>query len=173
VSTKRTLYYLKQTMTETQKWYQRYLQTDHWRELRLTKLEEVGHKCEKCRKKSRLQVHHLKYTPYKERLADLQVLCEACHEEAHGLENEAKFEKREIPAPPPPVQVRDHKSPMRLLYELHHLFTTFQFDGQEQLFAHLKRVPRKKLTAFMNKNAETAFAKEIWTFLHGRGSKHR
>lgn len=156
-------------MTDSQQWYQRYLQTDHWRELRLCKLEEIGNRCEKCKRKSRLHVHHLKYTPYGERLADLQVLCEECHEHVHGLEREAKFEK--LPDPPVvPIAVRGpkvgkHKKHKHTLQELHYLFTSYQFDGPEQLREHLRKIPRKLMNRYMNDNAGTPFAKELWTFL--------
>lgn len=72
-----------QFMQSSRQKYQTYLQTDHWRELRLLKLEMVGNKCEKCPCRQRLQVHHLRYDPYRESLNDLQVLCENCHENAH------------------------------------------------------------------------------------------
>jgi 5-methylcytosine-specific restriction endonuclease McrA len=66
--------------------YKRYLQGDHWKELRETKLIESNGRCQKCKRTSNLQVHHLTYDRKgHERLTDLMVLCERCHEKEHNL----------------------------------------------------------------------------------------
>lgn len=66
--------------------YAKYLRTDHWIELRGAKLLEANGRCQKCRSKHKLQVHHLTYErKWKERLTDLMVLCERCHEKEHNL----------------------------------------------------------------------------------------
>lgn len=66
--------------------YQKYLRSDHWLELRSAKLESADWKCEKCKRKSNLQVHHISYVRLgKELLSDLMVLCERCHEKEHDL----------------------------------------------------------------------------------------
>lgn len=66
--------------------YKRYIQSDHWKELRETKLMESNGRCQKCKRTSNLQVHHLTYDRKGcERLSDLMVLCERCHEKAHNL----------------------------------------------------------------------------------------
>lgn len=78
----------------TRTWYTgTYLLSDHWKELRLVKMDDVGHKCEVCRRRYGLEVHHRAYRPYKERLSDLQVLCDECHARHHEAEMSAKYEK--------------------------------------------------------------------------------
>jgi 5-methylcytosine-specific restriction endonuclease McrA len=66
--------------------YKQYLQSDYWKELRETKIMESNGRCQKCKRTSNLQVHHLTYDRKGcERLSDLMVLCERCHEKAHNL----------------------------------------------------------------------------------------
>lgn len=67
--------------------YQEYLRSDHWRDIRESKLTTAGYKCEKCGKDAidaNLEVHHLTYDRIgKERFGDLQVLCRNCHKATH------------------------------------------------------------------------------------------
>lgn len=66
--------------------YTQYLKSDHWIDLRGAKMLEANGMCKKCKCKSSLQVHHLTYERKGyERLSDLMVLCERCHEKAHNL----------------------------------------------------------------------------------------
>lgn len=66
--------------------YQAYLKSDHWKSLRAAKLHSVNDRCEKCKRRSNLQVHHLTYERRgAELLSDLAVLCERCHEKEHDL----------------------------------------------------------------------------------------
>lgn len=76
---------------KTKDWYRKYLQTDHWMSLRAAKLESCGDKCEVCGTKTKLEVHHLRYDPYQERLTDLQILCEDHHYLIHTAELSSKF----------------------------------------------------------------------------------
>ena len=66
-------------------WYREiYLQSDHWRLLRLNKLRSHP-ACEKCGRKSSLHVHHLAYKSIFDVLpSDLQVLCFPCHKGEHS-----------------------------------------------------------------------------------------
>lgn len=81
------------TMNAKQQWYQDYLQSDHWRDLRGAKLLEAGFRCQKCGKKSQLQVHHKTYERVsREKLSDLEVLCDPCHFDLHSKELSTKFE---------------------------------------------------------------------------------
>lgn len=74
-------------------WYRNiYLRSKHWRSLRAAKLEDVGHRCQRCRRRQELEVHHLHYqTLWHERLTDLEVLCRRCHENHHHAEIEQKM----------------------------------------------------------------------------------
>lgn len=64
--------------------YSEYLQTDHWRTLRLDKLREAGHRCQLCNTSTGLEVHHRSYENLgRESLADLIALCGDCHGHFH------------------------------------------------------------------------------------------
>jgi 5-methylcytosine-specific restriction endonuclease McrA len=66
--------------------YSNYLRSDHWRGLRDAKLLDANDRCERCKRKSNLQVHHKTYERFGcEKLSDLLVLCESCHEKEHNL----------------------------------------------------------------------------------------
>jgi 5-methylcytosine-specific restriction endonuclease McrA len=74
-------------------WYQTYLRSRHWRQLRKRKLSQLKYKCEKCayvdrfqdeKRGYRLHLHHLTYERVgHEALSDLQGLCARCHRAAH------------------------------------------------------------------------------------------
>jgi len=64
--------------------YGKYLQTPHWRRTRNAALMRAGYACDDCGKRSGLQVHHLTYERIGAELpADLCVLCDPCHGDAH------------------------------------------------------------------------------------------
>lgn len=63
----------------------KYMASKEWQAVRRRKFEQVGRACEKCQATGIVHVHHLTYANlFHEHLDDLQVLCESCHEEAHG-----------------------------------------------------------------------------------------
>lgn len=65
--------------------YAEYLQTPHWRRTRNRALMRAGYACEDCGKRAGLQVHHLTYARIGAELpADLCVLCDDCHSDAHA-----------------------------------------------------------------------------------------
>lgn len=65
--------------------YQEYLLTTHWQWKRYRKLAQVGFRCEHCRGTVLLQVHHKTYERIgTERMSDLVVLCDGCHQEQHS-----------------------------------------------------------------------------------------
>lgn len=69
--------------------YQEYLKTAHWRDRRQQALEKAGHRCRRCGKGGRLDVHHLTYARlFAEREEDLIVLCRACHGREHNYRDE-------------------------------------------------------------------------------------
>lgn len=85
-------------MSSSKQWYQNYLTSDHWRELREAKLLEKDFRCERCRNRSNLQVHHKNYSSVgRERLTDLEVLCDQCHQLHHDTENSG-FDPINLPA---------------------------------------------------------------------------
>lgn len=66
--------------------YVEYLKTKWWRNKRKQRLEAADHRCERCGKVKQLQVHHKTYARIGcEKHEDLEVLCRACHQAAHGL----------------------------------------------------------------------------------------
>lgn len=74
-------------MTATQAAYRVYLQSEHWRGLRLEAFKRYGRKCSKCPATCRLDVHHVRYRhPWTAGIVDdLMILCRRCHELEHGL----------------------------------------------------------------------------------------
>lgn len=77
-------------------WYDDYLRSDRWQMTRLRRLMQAEHndefgciKCEGCKlwiPLSCIQVHHENYERVgRERMEDLKVLCDGCHNIAHGL----------------------------------------------------------------------------------------
>jgi hypothetical protein len=68
--------------------YYDYLRSPEWKEKREKKLESVGHRCEICGVGSdthQLVIHHKSYySVFRERLCDLEVLCEDGHDYRHS-----------------------------------------------------------------------------------------
>lgn len=75
-------------MAKTAYWEK--LKDPRWQKLRLQALESAGWRCIQCDgTESTLHVHHRQYfkgrEPWEYEIGQLEVLCEACHEEAHDL----------------------------------------------------------------------------------------
>lgn len=65
--------------------YEDYLLTPEWQDTRRRALVKAGHRCERCRARDGLEVHHLTYERKGHELPeDLTVLCRRCHEAAHS-----------------------------------------------------------------------------------------
>jgi hypothetical protein len=65
--------------------YDVYMQSPKWINLRKAKIAQVGGRCQMCNAEENLRVHHNNYDRvFKERLSDLTVLCEECHEDHHA-----------------------------------------------------------------------------------------
>jgi 5-methylcytosine-specific restriction endonuclease McrA len=64
--------------------YAKYLESDHWKDLRRRKLAESGYQC-RCGAREDLQVHHKCYRDswYDTELFELEVLCRPCHQLEH------------------------------------------------------------------------------------------
>lgn len=66
--------------------YYAYLQTEHWKLVRKTKIQSVDGKCQLCGSKDRLEVHHNSYEHLgkeEQYMNDLIVLCHDCHSKFH------------------------------------------------------------------------------------------
>lgn len=65
--------------------YLEYMESEHWRELRMRKIRDVGSGCQCCTKKTlHPHVHHIEYRNFFDvTLDDLAVLCAACHDDFH------------------------------------------------------------------------------------------
>jgi 5-methylcytosine-specific restriction endonuclease McrA len=64
--------------------YREYIHSKQWARKRQQAFLHHGKKCAICGTVQDLQVHHLHYRSlYRERMADLQVLCERCHANEH------------------------------------------------------------------------------------------
>jgi 5-methylcytosine-specific restriction endonuclease McrA len=64
--------------------YDQYINSAQWRNISALMKKIAGNKCAHCRRSSsKLEVHHLTYKRFgHERMTDLVVLCESCHETA-------------------------------------------------------------------------------------------
>ena len=73
--------------------YDAYMQSLVWAGIRRRRLERSHYRCEKCGATKRLEVHHLTYERFGggETMADLQVLCERCHDKIHNRAHGRKF----------------------------------------------------------------------------------
>jgi len=70
----------------TSAFYEEYLESGDWRVMRKRALKLAHYRCERCGFRGILHVHHKTYARLgDEDLDDLQVLCEECHNEEHGL----------------------------------------------------------------------------------------
>jgi 5-methylcytosine-specific restriction endonuclease McrA len=69
----------------------KYREEPEWQQRRRQALARAGYKCQACSKHDTpLDVHHNSYQNYgDERLEDLVVLCRACHQKLHGVEEYA------------------------------------------------------------------------------------
>jgi hypothetical protein len=66
--------------------YEKYLQSDTWREKRRLVLNRCGNICECCLRKNAIQVHHTNYkTLFDEVAWDLKGVCIACHKRLHNI----------------------------------------------------------------------------------------
>lgn len=67
--------------------YSEYLQSEHWKDIRLMALRRASFRCQLCNAQDKLNVHHRTYERRgEELLSDLTVLCEPCHAKHHGKE---------------------------------------------------------------------------------------
>lgn len=68
-------------------YYNEYLKSDYWLNLRRIRFEIDGWKCTKCGSAMCLEAHHTNYENLgdaERELKDLVTLCHNCHEEVHG-----------------------------------------------------------------------------------------
>lgn len=71
--------------TDDKEKYQLYLASREWCKLREEVRERSGDRCERCEILPMDACHHLSYAnKYKEKLEDLQAICNPCHEFTHG-----------------------------------------------------------------------------------------
>jgi hypothetical protein len=80
---------MQQKLKERQAEYAEMLKKPQWQKRRLQMLEAAGWKCVECgAEEQQLHVHHKRYIagakPWEYEDKDLVVLCERCHEKAHG-----------------------------------------------------------------------------------------
>lgn len=74
-------------MTEKQILHQNYLQSDTWKNKRIKVLKRDKYICQRCEGNA-TQVHHKTYKRWgKEKLDDLESICQECHESHHRAHN--------------------------------------------------------------------------------------
>ena len=72
--------------------YREYLESDHWKALRIRAMRYHGIACALCGYESRSNdVHHVKYRNLTDcSVRDLRVLCRECHEMTHAVKTEER-----------------------------------------------------------------------------------
>ena len=66
-------------------WYPRYLQSEHWRQLRERVKRRANNWCERCHTHVAEEIHHRTYANVgNENLGDLQAVCRPCHRKIHN-----------------------------------------------------------------------------------------
>ncbi len=87
----------KPTDDEWRKKYQAHMKSSRWKNTRLALFKLRGKKCEACGSNHpSLEVHHITYERLgHERLADLKIVCKACHEEEDRKREAAVRRKKE------------------------------------------------------------------------------
>lgn len=83
-STYRKLQRLEEIQQLRKMKYADYLKSEYFQNFRLKVLKSRRYKCERCKGKYRLQIHHKHYASLgNEKLNDVMVLCITCHERMH------------------------------------------------------------------------------------------
>lgn len=88
-------------LTEKYKTYLQYLNSDHWQQLRRSKLQAHGCFCDACQSVKDLECHHIHYRNYTDcSVGDLAVLCVMCHKILHRMVKlkKASVDDFELPA---------------------------------------------------------------------------
>lgn len=87
-----------QGLTGQKDWYYNcYLQSEYWHNLRKKTIEDYGGRCALCGKDHNLQVHHVSYNNLL--LGDrenLICLCENCHKRLHGFLDDLEAKRQEL-----------------------------------------------------------------------------
>lgn len=74
--------------------YNNYLCSEHWTELRLKVLSRNSGMCEQCNLLKSQHAHHLCYHRlYREEKADLMALCSYCHKVKHRVNTQLDLDK--------------------------------------------------------------------------------
>lgn len=66
--------------------YRRYLQTNHWFQIKALKIKSCHRRCQVCGARKHLEVHHRIYRHWFDcQLSDLVLLCRFCHHRLHTV----------------------------------------------------------------------------------------
>ena len=77
-------------------YYYKYLESDHWKQLREQTFERDGHRCQHCGTPKNLRGHHVIYRKDLEKCTpkDIMTLCDSCHHQEHVRIKQKRKEKR-------------------------------------------------------------------------------
>lgn len=77
---------VEKPLSRHQKAYLKYLESEHWAQIKLDLYAVRGFQCEVCFSTRSIQVHHKTYERIgREEPQDVILLCRPCHKKAHGL----------------------------------------------------------------------------------------
>lgn len=98
-------------------------------------------------------MHHLKYSPYKEKLTDLQVLCEECHEHEHFG----------TPVAPEPEMKKIGRR--FSLIELHQHYQRGRLNAKMEAFRYFQSHKKKALEKYLRDCQGSPFGNLIMEYL--------
>lgn len=85
-------------MNKRRQQYYQYLESEHWRRLRLEAFERDGFKCLNCGTNKNLRGHHKRYRKDLRlcTVKDIETLCQKCHDNFHREKARLRKERRKL-----------------------------------------------------------------------------
>lgn len=124
--------------------YKNYLNTNHWKIMRIKVRDKYKNKCAECGYKNNLQVHHISYVNIGfEKMNELILLCDICHlsehrnmklkvEENINYDNKLKIKNKELIEKEKEAKDReDHKKHERIINYLIKRFGFKKLNSRE------------------------------------------
>jgi len=113
--------YLKQQieasgLTKKEWYWQVYLKSNHWNDLRTTALENANHRCCKCGCGGSLDVHHERYKSiFNVTQDDLSVMCRKCHHAEHEGKKDIRRANRKPRKPKAKTKAKTNPNPKPII----------------------------------------------------------
>lgn len=147
----------KETFIKNIKAYDKYLSSEHWRNLRKRIAYQRNFTCEKCNKKiiSKYHIHHLTYENIgNEKDEDLMFLCEKCHNKIHNgkvqkkkIRKEQQKKNKRLSIPKNYIESNNYKSrnqlsKLKFLFHCLNNRNIFSDDDRNNIINHIENIIR-------------------------------